>query len=556
MKYTPVFLALLFWLALDGQQQPEAQLKERLSEVRGTARVDVLIELSEELRPVNAEEARKYADEGYKLSTDLNYAAGTRNTALFLAIYERSKGRYKRSLALTRDFLSACRTMGDEEGELDGLRLFVTLCDLIDTKKSRKERELAVAQIEILKKQLKLEDKMELKEEELRVRMSELVATLAENEEISTKIERVEEDLAQMTREKLEEQNRRISIALEKANILAEKLTIERDNEALMREKQELTAEKKLKELEISKRERGIVILVVALIGVLLTSFMVVQYYRLKRLREEERQRSQRQLMMQEKMATLGQLATGIAHEIKNPLNFVNNFAEGSAHLVEDLEEAFGDLEQDFSPENKAECQELMSELKANAGDIQRNGDRIDRIVRSMMAHARGGKGQIEPTDINRLVKENLNLAYHGFRGLHNSFNVEIKETYDPELEQVDVIPQDMSRVFLNIFGNAIYALNEKRQQISEDYRPRLWVKTEQADKNVLISISDNGPGIPESIRKDVFTPFFTTKPQSSGNTGLGLSLSYDIVVQGHHGTLDLDSKDGEYTRFTISLPA
>ena len=548
MKFTLFLLALFFCLPLQGQQPYIDYLKKSLPGTEGKERIDLLTELAGQLQDSDAKQALLHREEAHKLSVKIGYDEGTRKNGLLLAFAERNKKHYRRSLNITKEYLAACRKLNDQVAELDGLKLWIALCRLIGTRKLRDELEIAQSQLKIVEEQLQLQNKIEVRE-------SELAASQAENEEFSIKIEQVEQDLAQMTREKLEEQNRRITIALEKANLLTEKLTVERDNEALMRQKDQLENEKRLKELEIGKRDRNLVILGLTLIAVLLTSFLLFRYYRLKRLRETERQKSQRQLLMQEKMATLGQLATGIAHEIKNPLNFVNNFAEGSTQLISELEESVAALEGDPSPENKAECQELLIELKENAGDIRRNGNRIDRIVRSMMSHARGGKGEIESTDINQLVKENLNLAYHGFRGLHNSFNMDIKETYDPELKPVEVIPQDMSRVFLNIFGNAIYALNEKREQTPENYLPSLEVKTESGEKNVRISIRDNGPGIPADIRKEVFTPFFTTKPQTKGNTGLGLSLSYDIVVQGHHGKLELESEEGEYTEFNISLP-
>ena len=172
------------------------------------------------------------------------------------------------------------------------------------------------------------------------------------------------------------------------------------------------------------------------------------------------------------------------------------------------------------------------------------------------MEHARGNTRKIEPTDLNALVQQNLNLAYHGFRGLHPSFTATIEEHYDKRIGKIEVIPQDLSRVFLNIFGNACYALNEKLQSAPTDYAPTLRTATQSQNGNVIVTIWDNGGGIPESIQKEIFTPFFTTKSTDEAHTGLGLSISYDIVVQGHQGKLEVRSQPGQFTEFSVILPA
>ncbi len=260
---------------------------------------------------------------------------------------------------------------------------------------------------------------------------------------------------------------------------------------------------------------------------------------------------TQRQLILQEKMASLGQVTAGIAHEIKNPLNFVNNFAEGSVELVDEALEKHRDSSK---PADFDDLIELIKELRQNAVDICDNGKRADRIVRNMMDHARGTKGERRVVDLNTMTLENLHLAYHGFRARFPSFNVELRNRFDGSLP-VEVIPQDLSRVLLNLITNACYAVYEKQQTAGGDYSPTITVSSRPDPKAIEIRIRDNGPGIPAEIREQIFNPFFTTKPTGEGNTGLGLSIAYDIVTQGHQGTIDVSSEPGEFTEFVIRLP-
>lgn len=265
--------------------------------------------------------------------------------------------------------------------------------------------------------------------------------------------------------------------------------------------------------------------------------------------------KTQDQLLVQEKMANLGQVTAGIAHEIKNPLNFVNNFAEGSVELVDELIEMLDKQKDHLKEGDFDEIEEIVNELKQNASDIFENGKRADRIVRSMMDHARGEKGERKLTNINMLVDENINLAYHGYRAIDSSFNANIKKNYDEALEAIEVVHQDIGRVLLNILNNACYALKEKQKVNNEEYSPEISVSTKSLKKEVEIRIRDNGPGIPEKVRDKIFNPFFTTKPTGEGNTGLGLSISFDIIVQQHHGKLEVESKPNGFTEFLIQLP-
>ena len=257
---------------------------------------------------------------------------------------------------------------------------------------------------------------------------------------------------------------------------------------------------------------------------------------------------TQAQLIQFEKMASLGQLTAGIAHEIKNPLNFITNFSELSRELVDDF----------LSAKSEDEKKEFAGYLKANLSKINEHGKRADSIVKNMLAHSRGKAGEKQVTDINQLCDEIFNLAYHGMRASVPDFNCEMKKEFDQALPKINIIPQDISRVLLNLFSNAFYAVKEKsnkeQQQGVLNYLPQVLLKTKFFNDSVSIAIRDNANGIPEDIREKIFEPFFTTKPTGQG-TGLGLSISYDIVTKGHRGELKVESKPGEFTEFIIRLP-
>ncbi|GAB2468978.1 hypothetical protein GCM10011375_29510 [Hymenobacter qilianensis] len=261
---------------------------------------------------------------------------------------------------------------------------------------------------------------------------------------------------------------------------------------------------------------------------------------------------TQTQLVQREKMASLGELTAGIAHEIQNPLNFVNNFSDLSVDLVAELEEELA--KEHLSEDGRQNIQVLLQELIQNQSRIHQHGNRADRIVKSMLEHSRAGSTQRQLTNINTLVEESLRLAYHGWRAKNKDSNATLLTELDPNLQPVLVLPQDLSRVFLNLLTNAFYAVTEKSRQAPPGYCPEVCVQTRPVGNTVQVRVRDNGNGIPAAVREKIYQPFFTTKPTGEG-TGLGLSLSYDIITKGHGGTLSLDSKEGEYTEFTISLP-
>ncbi len=257
---------------------------------------------------------------------------------------------------------------------------------------------------------------------------------------------------------------------------------------------------------------------------------------------------TQTQLIHAEKMASLGELTAGIAHEIKNPLNFINNFSEISSELLDEIKE-------ELEKNNKNEIFATLEDLKQNLEKITQHGKRADSIVKGMLLHSRGTAGEKTLTNINDLLDQYVNLAYHGMRATNKEFNITIEKDYDKTIEKINVVPQDLSRVFLNIINNACYAAYYKKKIINDDnFTPTLSVSTKNLNGKVEIKIGDNGNGIPKEIIDKIFQPFFTTKPTGEG-TGLGLSLSYDIVTKVHGGNLNFISEDGKYTEFIITLP-
>lgn len=259
---------------------------------------------------------------------------------------------------------------------------------------------------------------------------------------------------------------------------------------------------------------------------------------------------AQNRLIQSEKMASLGELTAGVAHEIQNPLNFVINFSEMSKELLEEMEEI-------LEKGNTKEAGEIMQEIIQNLDKINHHGKRVDGIVKGMLQHSRTGSGKMELTDINALCMEYHRLAYHGIRakdtgGSTPRFNAILETDFAPALPNIRVVPQDIGKVILNLLNNAFYAVNERQQSEGADYVPTVIILTEGIGNSIKITVKDNGHGIPEAIREKIFQPFFTTKPTGKG-TGLGLSLAYDIITKGHGGELKVETKEG--ATFIISLP-
>lgn len=328
---------------------------------------------------------------------------------------------------------------------------------------------------------------------------------------------------------------------------------------ALLGAEYEYDKEKQQLEFEhdnLLRRQRSIQLATAAgLVVALIFIGFLIMYFRLARQRTTEKFEAQRQLVRQDKLASLGQITAGIAHEIKNPLNFVTNFAEGSVELGDELSELLEENGERIPEDQYELIKELIGDIQGNAKIIQENGIRADRVVKRMMEQARADRGEARKVDLNTLIDENIYLAYHGFRANVPNFYMDIEKHFAADLPKIEVVPQDIGRVILNIFQNACYAVNEKQQKEGTAYHPKFSVSTEVIGQKVLIRMRDNGPGIPERIREKIFKPFFTTKPSDTDNTGLGLSISHDLITIGHQGELEVDSVEGEFTEFRIGLP-
>jgi len=258
-------------------------------------------------------------------------------------------------------------------------------------------------------------------------------------------------------------------------------------------------------------------------------------------------QAAQKQLIQAEKMASLGELTAGIAHEIQNPLNFVNNFSDVSNELLEEMK---AELEKGNAVEAKA----IAVDVKENLEKILHHGKRADAIVKGMLQHSRNSSGQKELTDINVLAEEYLRLAYHGLRAKDKFFNAKFETNLDPSISKINIVPQEIGRVILNLINNSFYAVSERKKNTGNGYEPYVSVTTKKINNRVEIKVKDNGNGIPQKVLDKIFQPFFTTKPTGQG-TGLGLSLSYDIITKGHDGEIKVETKEGEGSEFIISLP-
>ena len=256
---------------------------------------------------------------------------------------------------------------------------------------------------------------------------------------------------------------------------------------------------------------------------------------------------AQNQLIQSEKMASLGEMTAGIAHEIQNPLNFVNNFSEVNKELLAEMNE-------EIEKGNYDQAKAIANDISNNQEKINFHGKRADAIVKSMLQHSRSSSGKKEPTDINALCDEYLRLSYHGLRAKDKSFNAKFETDFDSNVGKIDIVAQDIGRVILNLINNAFYSVSEKKKTADDNYEPTVTISTKKLNEGVEISVKDNGIGVPQKVVDKIFQPFFTTKPTGEG-TGLGLSMSYDIITKGHNGELKVETKEGEYAEFIIILP-
>ena len=315
-----------------------------------------------------------------------------------------------------------------------------------------------------------------------------------------------------------------------------------------------LTKDTALKELDLQKQKNTKNVFAIGFGVILLFAFVIVRNNRQKQKTNKELEQTlvnlkstQSQLVHAEKMASLGELTAGIAHEIQNPLNFVNNFSDVNRELLEEMKE-------EMDKGNLEDAKAIANDVMENEVKINHHGKRADSIVKGMLQHSRTGSGVKEPTDINALADEYLRLGYHGLRAKDNSFNATMVTDYDPSVGMIQVIPQDIARVLLNLITNAFYAVGEKKKEMIAGYEPTVSVSTKRKNDKVEIRVRDNGNGIPQKVMDKIFQPFFTTKPTGEG-TGLGLSMSYDIVTKGHGGKITATTGEGEFAEFCLTLP-
>ena len=269
---------------------------------------------------------------------------------------------------------------------------------------------------------------------------------------------------------------------------------------------------------------------------------------------EQTIEQLQEQLKKQEKLASLGLLSAGIAHEIQNPLNFVINFSKMSDKLLKDLTEIVEDNEDKLPEADREDLEDIVADLKENMAKIVEHGERAISIIQGILLVSRGKEGQFLPTDIVKLVKEYVWLSYHAMRANHKGFNISIHEQYQEGLPPIMVIPQDLSRAVLNLMNNACYAVRKKSQTAGEDYKPEVIISVEVRDEQLIITLQDNGEGMNDEVKQRLFDNFFTTKPVGQG-TGLGMGITRDIIENKHGGKLSFDSKLGQGTSFTFEIP-
>ena len=269
---------------------------------------------------------------------------------------------------------------------------------------------------------------------------------------------------------------------------------------------------------------------------------------------EKQVETLQQQLKQQEKLASLGMLSAGIAHEIQNPLNFVINFSKMSDKLLKDLTEIIEDNEDNLSDDDREEVEDIVADLKENLTKIAEHGERAISIIRGILMVSRGKDNEFLPTDICKLVKEYVWLSYHAMRANQKNFNISIVENYEEGLPQIMVIPQDLSRAVLNVMNNACYSVWKRSQTADAGYHPEVSITVKQTDGNIVISIADNGEGMTDEVKQKLFDNFFTTKPVGQG-TGLGMGITRDIIENKHGGQLTFDSKEGQGAYFTFTIP-
>jgi two-component system, NtrC family, sensor kinase len=454
---------------------------------------------------------------------------------------------------------------GDYISALEHYKLYITYRDSVSNAEAAKQLIEQRMQYAFSKK----EDSLQLQQELIADKL-EKQTLLTKQQQQDLRLKQASLELARREKDVQMLNFLRTQAVLQLSNEQQEKkLTLAEQERALQQsqiEKQRLLSIQKeqtllLKDKELSAQRSQRNFWVAGAIALFLLSFFVFLNYRNQRKANAELQEqqtkteqalkklksTQAQLIQSEKMASLGGLTAGIAHEIQNPLNFVNNFSDVNQELIAELKE-------EIDKGNTEEVKALANDLEENEQKINHHGKRADAIVKGMLQHSRSSTGKKEPTDINALADEYLRLAYNGLRAKDKDFNADFKTDYDETIGKIEVVPQDIGRVLLNLYNNAFYSVNEKKKLLNGSFEPIVTVGTKRVKDKIEVSVKDNGVGIPQKALDKIFQPFFTTKPTGQG-TGLGLSLSYDIITKGHGGQLTVDTKEGEYAKFAVQLP-
>lgn len=499
-----------------------------------TQKVDLLVQIGDRLLLTDVKKAQNYGEQALKLAKKLQYEAGQAKAQFVTGKAHLQQNRIRKGIDYLKDALPWIEKNGDSFLLYD---LYFQLAKAYQLSSKPTEVELYRQKYNNLKqRQENMKQQQENLSNQERMKLLELESLANKDSAFMARLNAVE---AQIMRDSALQEISERDAALLQQQIELTKLEKDAAEFKQQKAESELRLQQEQQKLAAQRQRLYWVLAAFGFVLVLgLSAWFFYQSRQAQKLAKMEHLEAER----------LRILTAGIAHEIKNPLNFVNNFAEGSIEIVAELEEALA--------ENKsALIAELVGELKQNSVDIRKNGQRVHQIVQSMSDYASGGKSERQATDLNQLLDENINLAYHGYRAQHPNFIANIERKYDALTTPVEVIPQEIGRVFLNLVNNACYALQQKQKEMGTAFTPTLTVTTTAQNGEAIVRIRDNGTGIPKEVLDKIFTPFFTTKPTGMGNAGLGLSMSYEIVTQHHQGNLAVDTKPGEFTEFIIRLP-
>lgn len=538
MKQAMIILIFSLFYSFPLYAQPDnvQNLLEALKNApENTKKVDLLLQIGENIVISEPKKAQQYAEDGLKLAEKLNYTNGIAKAQILIGKAHLCQNHLVRA----ENNLEDARLWAEQSGEIGILSdLYAHLTEVYQKRGKSEEMQIYRQKLRNLQQQQQTSQEDQQRIDALRKQFTV--------QQDSASLARLDAYLAKEAADSAFSEINRRDTLISKQLLELEQLEKEAAQAEQERLQTELQLQKEQQRLAL-ERQRFYWVLMGAAFLLLsgLGGWFFYQSKQAKKLAKREHLEVER----------LRILTAGIAHEIKNPLNFVNNFAEGSNELAGELEEVLADNKQSLDATQFSLLLELAEELKQNSIDIKKNGQRVNEIVRSMMDYAGGRKGERKKTALNDLVEENINRAYQVYRTQYTGFDLKIERKYDASLRPVELVPQDIGRVLLNIVNNACDAMLQKQQESDGNYRPTLTVTTESQNGEAIVRIRDNGPGIPAALREQIFTPFFTTKPTGTGNTGLGLAISHEIIVQHHKGKLNVQSKPGEFTEFTIVLP-